>query len=776
MEDNNNNDKKINGGISLIKIIGCSIVVITIFLFFWYYILNINKTNDNIEINDDYNYDGNGYDEEEDYVETKEFDYAKIKPDETLIYVKEKTEKINPSDEQSFFLLLPVVNLKFGEIKDINDKLEKYYNTNKKYYETVNEEEFFPEIYYNYSLYNDILDIELGYTLENQTILYENYYIDIKNEKIISRDEYLNKIGIDKKLLENLINDKILDRYLNTPMSTEKTVYKNLDEYINDIKYVTYDSKEAIEQNDYDSKKLSNSNNVVPHFEKYNFDYEKICNNCCIHYLDDENIEIKNIRLPKYVDPYYSIIISSHRNYLLNKSYSFRIKDTFENNEYFKTNKLPVINIESDDVKKINNELEKYFDNSVKVIQSNNDCVVLSTLTGSGDVQDEVFLNERGEKIIDDYYSMNFGYTIINDKILSVIVLEERNPGSYGIKSTKYLTYNIEINTGKLLSNKELFDRCDIDLNEFKEKLDAKLKLVFKNKDTKYNIDDLQISFDNPSDLFYEPVNNVRYDNYVPSDSESFEKLSVLGKDFDTYPHIWVDVFFDESKDKEAAEIKEKNSVLDVDKIQSYIDKYDGKNKEIKQSLSDNKEVLYYLFDFDYDEKMECLILYNNFLYVYKKGLKEPIFINGETNISLYEVIFKDSKRKELFMKSFNKHDICFESMMLSSITMEDGKFIVRPVFGYSCDTEAEEEIRRKINSETVYDYDQKQEMLKNAHTVKYYYNVLYTAAANTKLDLDYLIINDSRNIDKKEYDRYSKEFLNKYKLVYTNDKDPIFK
>ena len=112
---------------------------------------------------------------------------------------------------------------------------------------------------------------------------------------------------------------------------------------------------------------------------------------------------------------------------------------------------------------------------------------------------------------------------------------------------------------------------------------------------------------------------------------------------------------------------------------------------------------------------------------------------------------------------------------MLASLSMENNSFVYRTAFGYSCNTEKEKQLREDINKKSFDNYEERQKALLEAHTLNYYYNVNYYAELMPNLGMEYIIVNDLEYFSKDKYDEYSKEFLDKYKLVYTNDDDSIF-
>ena len=702
--------------------------------------------------------------------ETTEFDYVKKYSDKDFVFVKEYvTYKTYDESEDSFETRfeLPVINLKFKEIEKINSKLEDFYNRNKSYCEDYSDI-CYPWIYIEKQLTNGILDITITYANDSgeQNTFKENYHIDIKNENIISNQEFFSKLEIDEKLLEELINDSFMERYLTeTSQKVFCEKFKNFDDFKNSIKYI-------------DAK-----NEVIA--EKYKYDFKKICENSVIHYVTDKQISINNIATPTFFgtdagevysdsEYYYcdGITINLEKTYVFSKYCNYYCSNEILKENSYITNKVPIINLKSNDADKVNAELSKFFDNLEKTIEKNGGDIILAPLEEVNEngqkiiLQDEVIFNKNREVVINEYYAMNFAYTIINDKVLAIIVEEAKNKFSLGPQYHKILIYNFNIETGKLLTNEEFIELCGVKIEDFKKGLEDKLKLV-SNKEVKYNINDLEITFEDKGKLFYATEYKANMNGgYI---KEPFEKFVVLGKNFPNYPYTWVEVFLDLNKDLGAAELKNKQTALDVTYINNLIENYNGTDKHIIKKISDLNDAQYYLFDFENNGEMECVIVYDFKLYMYRKSEQKVTTINDfRENRTIYEVKNKLTGENELFIKTYNSNGICFEDMSLKTIKIEDNKIVIRPIIGYSCDTEKENKLREEINNNSKMDVTQKEEAIKDAHSLQYYRNNNYYLRADTSLDIDIIIVNDSVSLQKEIYDVYVEDYKNQYELVFS--------
>ena len=305
--------------------------------------------------------------------ETTEFDYAKIYSDKKLMFSKDVVsyEEDATSEEDWEFLdyysmSLPVINLKFEEVEKINSKIEEFYNRNKIFYSNVesdlnDDNKSLPELRYNYTLVDGILNVEF-YGNENNTVFQQYYHIDIKNEKLLSNKEFLNKLGIGEEKLEDLINDSILKDYcyyVKYDESLEKE-YKSIEDFRDTIKYTNIDNKGIS--------------------EKYEYDFEKICNFCNIRYYpttySGNSIYIHGISMPILGghdgdSDEKDIEINLDKEYVFYSLYSFNHTRLPKEEKINSINVVPYINLDSEDAIKVNTQLQKSFDDLIAVVEKN---------------------------------------------------------------------------------------------------------------------------------------------------------------------------------------------------------------------------------------------------------------------------------------------------------------------------------------------------------------------------------------------------------------------
>ncbi len=178
MEEKNHINKK--GRISLLKIL---IVAVALLILIMIYMGTLLKS---------YNSETTNIDEAmeiSEEIEHPEFNYAKIYPDKEYVFQKEVVS--NDDSDVSYSLVLPFINLNIKEAQELNSKLEKYYNKNKAYYNDEKIGTDLPELSYDYSYVGDILNLKIIYFVGNNNSICEDYHIDVKNGKFLSRDEFL---------------------------------------------------------------------------------------------------------------------------------------------------------------------------------------------------------------------------------------------------------------------------------------------------------------------------------------------------------------------------------------------------------------------------------------------------------------------------------------------------------------------------------------------------------------------------------------------------------
>lgn len=123
--------------------------------------------------------------------------------------------------------LLPSINLKGKEIENINETIvEKYYSIAYKEYDTF---------HYEYSIYKNILSLHImvTYTDDSEYGKMENltYNIDVKTNKILSNDELLAKLNLNKNTINNKIEDRLKIWY-NNDLLKEQLSYAKYKERI----------------------------------------------------------------------------------------------------------------------------------------------------------------------------------------------------------------------------------------------------------------------------------------------------------------------------------------------------------------------------------------------------------------------------------------------------------------------------------------------------------------------------------------------------------------
>lgn len=464
--------------------------------------------------------------------EEEKFSHLKIDPDKEFVFSK---EHVSYGENDGYTqLTLEVINLNIEGIEKINSKIEDLYNKNKVFYsnalEGKNPDTYWPlpSLGCDYELINNILDVSFRYSSKDESNV-EIYHIDLEKQKIISNEEYFDALGIKKENLEYLINDCFLNSYYNeSSFSSEfNEKYKDFESFKNDIIY-------------------TNENKTVS--ENYKYDFKKICDFCKIEYSKVNNtIEIYGISTPIIVATDVPIILDSitielDKKYVFSKSYNYELFTNPGSNFSRKWEYMPIINLNSNDAKKVNKDLEDYYKKMVNTVEKNGGSIIISpvdvenvTINGQEiTLRNELILNKEGKVVIDEYYTMKFSHMIFNEKILSVIV--ELGVNTYsnlaveGLEDNpKIVIYNFDIETGKLLSNEEFLEMCEIKLDTFKEKLDERVE--------DYNINDLRITFEDPSKLLYES-NYYKFEDRI----QEVKKLVVLGENFPNFPYTWITI------------------------------------------------------------------------------------------------------------------------------------------------------------------------------------------------------------------------------------------
>lgn len=152
---------------------------------------------------------------------------------------------------------------------------------------------------------------------------------------------------------------------------------------------------------------------------------------------------------------------------------------------------IPKINLEFDNAKKINTEIYDTCRESVELVTS-----------GMG----------GADMLIDyNYY--------INSNILSLVVRKQ----SWAAGAESFLVYNIDVNTGKTVTNKELVKSLEINEEEFVKKLkelcksagEVKNGVSLDKEDINYALETCDINIP----MFIDEFGNINVVMYVPSTS-----------------------------------------------------------------------------------------------------------------------------------------------------------------------------------------------------------------------------------------------------------------
>lgn len=416
--------------------------------------------------------------DEYDYEEFYEEDFGnKVDPSKKYVYVKENMENTFGTQESETYSELQwiVININSEEVEKINKELEDYYKKYSPYcvkerYE--NNPELYPRMFHSYTASNGILSLGLYYGNEDDGE--ENvkiYNIDIKKGTVLSNEQLLESVGISKKDFEKYLDNSLKIHYLSF-IATEREFeekYPSYESFVNDVEF-TDPEKET------------------PDFK---IDAQLVMDNCFLEYssLSDEDnytdIDIIKLRIPNpYYDgemvysyyPDFQIVIDD--TYLFSNQYYFWTTDLFDGTKNYVNICAPTINLDSEDARKVSKELLDFYNNAKDTLIKNSGDLYITSIETDQEVQmpdgtyvktkDEIVVNESGEHVIDDYYTIGYRYSIIDDKVLHIIVEKTNSKYSnldHGL--WEYESYDFDIETGKLLTNKEFIEKCGFNSEEF---------------------------------------------------------------------------------------------------------------------------------------------------------------------------------------------------------------------------------------------------------------------------------------------------------------------
>lgn len=149
----------------------------------------------------------------------------------------------------------------------------------------------------------------------------------------------------------------------------------------------------------------------------------------------------------------------------LNKEIEFK---NFKNKDYVftsieqnKNTKCPNININSDEIDKINNEIiEKYY----------------------------LVITNKSNK-------MDYKYSI-NNNVLSLIITVTNKDAENDIEKKEFISYNIDLNTKKMLKNDELLKMYNLSQSEINNKVYAELRKAYEEEAKDFYIESGECDYD----------------------------------------------------------------------------------------------------------------------------------------------------------------------------------------------------------------------------------------------------------------------------------------
>lgn len=489
-------EEKKKKGIKLfpLVIIACILFILMILSYVYLMKADVNESHQEViniakeenEIAEEEHLDDPYYDSEisggGDYEVFYEEDYGnKVDADKKYIYVKASIDNTYDTQEPDAYKQLQwlVINIDSEEVEKLNKEFEDYYNKYSPYclkgrYEK--NPELHPNMDYYYTASNGILSLVVYYGNEDDGAYNaKRYNIDIKKGTILSNEELLKSVGISGKDFERYLDNSLKIHYLSY-IATERDFegkYPNYESFLNGIEFTNLESKNLNFKND----------------------TQLIIDNCDLSYnvfSDDKDsiyIDIIELWVPnpyseseKIYDYSPSFQVLAADTYTFSNQYYFWVTDLFDGSRNYVGISAPTINIDSEDAKKVSNELLSFYNNAKDAIVKNGGDLYITSVETDNEMQmpdgsyvktkDEIVVNKDKEQVIDDYYTIDYRYSVIDDKILHVIV-EETN-GKYSNLDHglwEYKSYNFDIETGKLLTNKEFVEKCGLNSEEVAKKI-----------------------------------------------------------------------------------------------------------------------------------------------------------------------------------------------------------------------------------------------------------------------------------------------------------------
>lgn len=184
---------------------------------------------------------------------------------------------------------------------------------------------------------------------------------------------------------------------------------------------------------------------------------------------------------------------ANYKNDLKQTSYI----DDFGKEHKIEDIKLPYINLDSEDAKKVNDEIEKLYQDFIKKFQEN--------------------INILNQGKMTDDFATNYN-TYINENTLSIVIDITYDERLY----KDYYTYNLDLKTLRLLSYEDVYKRAGFTEDNISERVDDSIKNLEQYKMNKLysqnekDIEELKECIQNTVDSY-----NNKSLKYIRSDMES---------------------------------------------------------------------------------------------------------------------------------------------------------------------------------------------------------------------------------------------------------------
>ena len=148
--------------------------------------------------------------------------------------------KKNEEGKYEVNVKVPLVNIETDTAKAINDEINNIFG--KKLLEVVKENTAFTKYNVDYIAYtnNNIISLIIKATLkegiEPQRIMVYTYNYDLKENKLLTLEEYIESQGLDKNLIQNQIINYIREKSINTSGLVEQ----GYNIYVRDVRSEEY--------------------------------------------------------------------------------------------------------------------------------------------------------------------------------------------------------------------------------------------------------------------------------------------------------------------------------------------------------------------------------------------------------------------------------------------------------------------------------------------------------------------------------------------------------